>query len=132
MIKIKLNKLAATIALAVPVVVFSAETALAATNYVAIAYSRSTGSTGYGKNYATRAAASRAALRQCRRYAGTTDCRVVVTGRNTCAAFASASNRASGWARNTSYWRAQVNALVQCSKNGRYCKIRHAICASRR
>ncbi|MDJ0674614.1 MAG: DUF4189 domain-containing protein [Calothrix sp. MO_167.B42] len=130
MIQIKLKKLAATIALVAPVVALSAETALAATNYVAIAYSRSTGSTGYGKNYATRTAASRAALRQCRRYSGTTDCRVVITGRNTCVALASASNRASGWARNT-YWKAQVNALVQCSKNGRYCKIRHAICAGR-
>ena len=131
MVKIKLNKLFASLALVAPVMLLGAETALAATNYVAIAYSRSTGSTGYGKNYATRTAASRAALRQCRRYSGTNDCRVMITGRNTCVALASASNRAFGWARNT-YWKAQVNALVRCSKNGRYCKIRHTICASRR
>ena len=130
MMKIKLNTLVTTLALAVPVTfLFGGKTALAGDNYVAIAYSQSTGASAYSRNYATRTATSRAARTECKRYAGTDDCQTLVTGRNTCVAFAKASNRGYGWARNSSNLRAQVNALVECSKNGRYCKVIHAVCA---
>ena len=132
MIKRRLNTLATALAVAIPVtLLFGVETAVARDNYVAIAYSRSTGASGYSRNYATRTAASRAARTECRRYSGTNDCRTLVTGRNTCVAFARARNRGYGWARNTSNLRAQVNAMVECSKNGRYCKVIHAVCARR-
>lgn len=129
--KISLNKLVGMIALAVPAVLLSAETAFARDNYGALAFSKSTGASAYSRNYATRAAASRAARTECKRYSGTNDCITVVTGRNTCLAIASASNRAYGWSRNTSLSKAQVIALENCSKNGRYCKIRHAVCSRR-
>ncbi|MDJ0621281.1 MAG: DUF4189 domain-containing protein [Calothrix sp. MO_192.B10] len=98
--------------------------------YAAIAYSLSTGATGYGKDYATQGAAKRAALRLCESYSGAGDCKLVVSAKNSCAVLATASNRAYGWARNTSLLLAQQNALGQCNARGSNCKLRHSICPS--
>ncbi|MDJ0796337.1 MAG: DUF4189 domain-containing protein [Calothrix sp. MO_167.B12] len=99
--------------------------------YAAIAYSLSTGASGYGRNYTTQTAAERRAVQECEKYSsGAGDCKSVVSARNSCAALATASDRAYGWARNTSTLLAQQNALRQCTARGPNCKLRHSICSS--
>lgn len=98
--------------------------------HVAIAYSLSTGATGYGQNYATSEAAERRALRECENYSGSGDCKLVVSAKNSCAVIATASNRAYGWARNVNLSLAKQNALRQCVARGLGCQIRHTICSS--
>ncbi len=127
---IKLKKLATAIALSIPFMAMGAETALAnRSSYGAVAYSTSTGATGWSRHYATRSAAERRAKRECERYSGSGDCRAVVWVRNACAALATASNRAYGWAWNTNRYTARRRALYQCRLRGRRCKIRHVVCS---
>lgn len=98
--------------------------------YAAIAYSVSTDSSGYAHNYTTLEAAQRRALRECESRSGAGDCQSVVSARNSCAALATASNRAFGWAHNNNLFLAQQNALQQCIIRGSNCEVRHSICSS--
>lgn len=126
---IKFKQLATAVALSIPFIVVGAETTLAkSANYGSIAYSTSTGAMGWSTNYRTRTAAERRARRECERYSGSGDCKPVVWVRNACAALATASNRAYGWAWNTRRDRAVQRSLVECSKRGRSCKVRRVIC----
>ncbi|MFC4944642.1 DUF4189 domain-containing protein [Pseudonocardia sp. GCM10023141] len=78
-----------------------------ANHWGAIAISVRTGRTGYGNDYSTAAAASKAAVSKC----GASDCQEVVRVANGCAAVAQAPNRAWGWAYAASKAAAQNKAI---------------------
>ncbi len=124
------KKLAVSVALSIPFLAMGAETTLAqsTSSYGSIAYSKSTGVTGWSTNYSTRSNAERIATRKCENYAGSGDCQPIVWVRNACAALATADNRAYGWAWNNRRDLAMSRALEECSKRGGSCKIRHVVC----
>ena len=93
--------------------------------YGAIAYSPSTGANGGSWSYSCASEATSAAVAAC----GQADCTNEVWVQNGCAAFAVATNGASGWAWNAHLGMAEANALMQCSTNGQGCYVVRWVCS---
>jgi serine/threonine-protein kinase len=98
----------------------------------AVAYSRSTGESGYSYSYATEDRAKNEALSECAKAAA--DCRVLFTveGKR-CAAFAVADNNDTIYlTEGSSEADAAIKAKDSCMRaGGKNCTMEHAQCASR-
>ena len=103
--------------------------AAAPVKYGAGANDDSTGAYGYSYNYATRAEANAAALRQC----GRPGCNIKVEFYDGCGAFAkdSSSGTAYGWGIADTSYGAQNRALAECQRRGGTCYIAVWGCTSR-
>lgn len=132
--KVGTNILLLTV-IAYPILVFNniqVASAQRRDNYGAIAYSRETRANGTSWNFATRAAAERAAVRECENYSGSGDCRAVIWFRNACGALAVGDNGALGWAWNRDRSPAEREAVRQCAVyGGGGCKVVRWTCTDR-
>ncbi len=98
--------------------------------YAAIAYSKSTGRTGIGYNFATRAGAEARAIQRC----GVSDCTIKVWVRNGCCALAVGDRGAYGWSyryRSDAYSEARARATNECNRRGTNCRIAAWACTNR-
>jgi hypothetical protein len=96
-------------------------------DYGAIAYSPSTGATGWSNKHDTQKEAESAALEECRAYAR--DCSIEVWFDSTCGAIAAGSNGTS-WGLGDTTRRAQLAALEKCRKGGgRNCEVKESVCS---
>lgn len=105
--------------------VLATQAAQARTYYGAIAVSTQTLAFGWSGG-ASRAAAERAALAQCRKHAR--DCRIEIWMRNACMSMAR-SGDAWGVAYDTNLRAAQRDALSYCEQEGNGCKTVVNYCA---
>lgn len=72
------------------------------------------GSFGFSRNHPDMSYAEQVALGNC----GNAQCRIVETFSNSCLAYASASNGASGWARRHNESIARIRAMEICAERG--------------
>jgi serine/threonine-protein kinase len=106
----------------------AAQDAAARDQYGAIAYSSSTGATGWAYNHRSRGAAEGAALANCRQHAS--DCTVPVWFRNACGAIAVGfDGYGTGWGNNRQL--AESYALKTCRDFTTGCLITRWVCTSR-
>ena len=101
----------------------------AADLYGALAYSQRTTSYGWAKDFNTRRAAEKAALRRCRERAS--DCRVAIWFRNACGALAVGGDGGWGSDWGVNLRAAQNKALHVCSGYSYNCRIVVAQCVGR-
>lgn len=92
-----------------------------------IAYSPSTGSSGWSYDLPTQAAADNDALAKCRKFAN--DCVVATWFHDACGALAVGNGNAYGadWGNNRAA--AERKAVLQCSKNGQGCAVKRWVCS---
>ncbi len=98
--------------------------------YAAIAYSRSTGNSGYAFNFATRAGAEARALERC----GASDCSIYVWVRNGCCALAVGDGNRYGWSWRygaNAYSEARSRAMAECNARTGNCRIVAWTCTDR-
>ncbi|MBX9457833.1 MAG: DUF4189 domain-containing protein [Rhizobium sp.] len=121
------NMVAGVIALGA-VLASTAYEARAADLYGAIAYSQSSRSYGWAKDFNTQRAAERAALRRCRERAN--DCRVATWFRNACGALSVGGDGGWGsdWGRNIRA--AENKATHACTGYSFNCRIVVSTCIS--
>ena len=107
------------------VLVFLSGAANAQDYYGAIAFSKSTGQTGYSYDYSSRGGAEQAALNKC----GENDCEIQVWFQNSCGALAQGGDGALGysWAANNRS-QAESRALSECGSN---CEVLAWACTTR-
>ncbi|MGO9121500.1 MAG: DUF4189 domain-containing protein [Desulfomonilaceae bacterium] len=107
------------------VLVFMSGAANAQDYYGAIAFSKSTGQSGYSYDYSSRDDAEQAALNNC----GENDCEIQVWFENSCAALAQGDDGALGysWAANNRS-SAESRALSECGSN---CEVLAWACTTR-
>lgn len=109
----------------------AAEPATAAADlYGAIAYSKSTGNSGIGYNFATRSGAEARAMQRC----GASDCRICVWVRNGCCALAVGDGGRYGWSYrygNFAYSEARRRAMNECNARTTNCRIVAWACTDR-
>lgn len=97
-----------------------------ADSYGALAYSPSTGASGWSHSYSTRSAAEASALRGCAPYAR--DCRVAIWFVNACGAIATGPDGwGSGWGNTRT--RAEYEAMQVCNRHSRGCEIMRWQCS---
>jgi serine/threonine-protein kinase len=96
--------------------------------YGAIAYSSATTAYGMSKNYATQSAAELAAVTECERYGGASDCQPLVWFKNACGAIATNADgdAGTGWGENVST--ANYYSLQSCAEFGLECVVADTIC----
>ncbi|MEV0249194.1 DUF4189 domain-containing protein [Nocardia sp. NPDC050712] len=88
----------------------------------AIAYSPSSGETGWGRNYSTKKRAERAALETCKK----SDCKVLLNFVNKCGAAARAKD--GSWSLGRGSTNAEANANAVRAATGRNPQIKESIC----
>jgi serine/threonine-protein kinase len=91
----------------------------------AIAFSQSTGASGWSKNYDTKNQASNAALSYC----NASDCKVVYTFTNACAALAAGPDGGYGVDWDLKKGRAERKALRACENYSSGCQIVVSACS---
>jgi hypothetical protein len=94
----------------------------------AIAISSSTENVGTVVGQDSRHEAEHIALQRCGVQDGIPDCKVKLSYRNACAAYAWGGNRA-GMASAPSIEEASLTALVECNKEGKECKVYYTECS---
>jgi serine/threonine-protein kinase len=100
----------------------------AAQNYGAIAFSPSTGATGWSYDYGSRSAAESTALANCRQNAP--DCIVPIWFRDACGALAVGNDNGYGTGWGTTRDIAESLALNVCRKHATGCEIRRWVCTT--
>ena len=98
-------------------------------HYGAIAYSPSTGATGYSYDHYTRADAEAGALNECGKRAS--DCQLPLWFRNACGALAVGSGGSWGTGWGTSRGLAERHALATCRKLTSGCSVASWVCTTR-
>ncbi|MEV6277597.1 DUF4189 domain-containing protein [Nocardia sp. NPDC051832] len=88
----------------------------------AIAYSPSTGETGWGRNYSTKQRAERAAIETCKK----SDCKVALNFVNKCGAVAQA--RDGSWSIGRGSTKSAANAKAKAAATGRNPQIKESVC----
>lgn len=97
-------------------------------DYGAIAYSPSTGFTGWSNKQDSREEAESVAFEECS--ASATDCVVEVWFDDTCAALSAGEKGRPTWALGGTAREAQVNALEKCrGEGGRTCEVKESVCS---
>lgn len=95
-------------------------------DFGAIAYSRSTGSTGWSNKRDTRDEAESSALEYC----GEGDCEIEVWFDGTCAAIATGNDGQPRWALGATAQEAQTNSVAKCQdEGGGTCEVRETACS---
>jgi len=96
-----------------------------AAEWGSIAYSPSTGATGYSYNYDTRSTAGAWAMSYCNK----SDCRVAVNFQNACGAVAVGRN--GGWGADWGPTRAsaEANAISACQLHDGGCRTKRWVCS---
>lgn len=122
-----LNIRNAVVAAVVAVAGLSAPASAFAGYYGAIAFSQSTGASGWSKNYDDKRGASRAALGYCRESAD--DCKVVYNFTNSCAALAAGPDGGYGNAWDVKQRRAEKKAIAACNQYSSGCRIVVTACS---
>ena len=89
------------------------------TKFGAIAYSKSTGKTGYSYGYNDIQTANQRAINGC----GESDCEVTAVFWNGCGALAKGRNGSTGWATAGSRCEAESKALRECNSVDSDCKV---------
>jgi hypothetical protein len=104
-----------------------AATAANAAEWGSIAFSPSTGTTGYSYNYDTRSTAGAWAMSYCDDSAN--DCRIVVNFQNACGAVA--VGRRGGWGADWGPTRrsAEANAIAVCQSHDGGCRTKRWVCS---
>jgi hypothetical protein len=98
--------------------------------YGALAYSPSTGAVGYSSKYGTQGEAEGAAIRFCRQYGGTDDCKIEVWFNKACGALAANGKGAYGSAWGHSSAEAERLALARCNgRDAQACAIKRLVCS---
>jgi hypothetical protein len=98
--------------------------------YGALAISPSTGTYGWGANYATAQGARDRAMQECRTRTRAQDCKVYSTFERACIAVAQATNNIFGWAIGYADDERAERALNECAaSNGGDCKIVARFCS---
>lgn len=89
------------------------------------------GGNGFGatRGRMSEEAATSGALRQCEESGGAGECRIRLTYRNQCAAYASGDDRYIGVAYAASIGKASKLALRSCSQLARNCQVHYAACS---
>lgn len=95
--------------------------------YGAIAFSQSTGASGWSKNYDNKRSASRAALGYCADSAN--DCKVVYNFTNSCAALAAGPDGGYGTDWDVKQRRAEKKAIAACNQYSSGCRIVVSACS---
>jgi hypothetical protein len=100
-------------------------TAARADEWGSIAFSPSTGATGYSYNYDTRRVAGEWAMSYC----DARDCRIVVNFQNACGAVAVGRN--GGWGADWGPTRssAEANAIAVCQSHDGGCRTKRWVCS---
>lgn len=108
-------------------VLLLAVTAAHADEWGSIAFSPSTGATGYSYNYDTRRIAGEWAMSYCKENAH--DCRIVVNFQNACGAVAMGRN--GGWGADWGPTRnsAEANAIAVCQSHDGGCRTKRWVCS---
>jgi len=90
------------------------------------------GGDGFGatRGRTSEEAAVSGAMRQCEESGGTGECRIRLTYRNQCAAYATGDNRQVGIAYAASVAAASRLALRSCTEASRHCQIQYAACST--
>lgn len=90
------------------------------------------GGDGFGatRGRASEDAAVSGAMRQCEENGGAGECRIRLTYRNQCAAYATGDDRQVGIAYAASLAAASRLALRSCSETARHCQIQYAACST--
>lgn len=83
----------------------------------AIAYSVSTGTSGFSKQYESRVQAKQRALQECSKYAGVGDCQVVSWFAGWCGALARSADGTWAASDGLSRSQARTNAVSECQKS---------------
>ena len=96
-------------------------TATQAAEWGSIAFSPSTGATGYSYNYDTRRVSGEWAMSYC----DANDCRIVVNFQNACGAVAVGRN--GGWGSDWGTTRA--NAIAACRTHDNGCRTKRWVCS---
>ena len=94
-----------------------------------IAYSPSTGSSGWSYNLPTQAAAENDALARCRKFAS--DCVVATQFHDACGALAVGNGNAYGADWGNDRVAAERKAMQQCAKNAQGCAVKRWNCSVR-
>lgn len=115
------------LAVAVVAAVLLAAGAVQAAEWGTIAYSPSTGATGYSHNWPNEVDAEITALNGCGRHAN--DCVTAVNFYNSCGALAVGRNGGWGASWGNSRGQAENKALAQCSNYDGGCSIRRWQCS---
>lgn len=89
------------------------------------------GGNGFGatRGRVSEEAAVSGALRQCEESGGTGECRIRLTYRNQCAAYAAGDDRQVGIAYAASLTLASKLAARSCAKTARHCQVQYAACS---
>ncbi|MBD3728370.1 MAG: DUF4189 domain-containing protein [Sphingomonadales bacterium] len=89
------------------------------------------GGDGFGatRGRVSEAAATAGALRQCEESGGAGECRIRLTYRNQCAAYAAGDDRQVGVAFADSIGKASRLAQRSCAKSARNCQVHYAACS---
>ncbi|MEU8896649.1 DUF4189 domain-containing protein [Nocardia sp. NPDC048505] len=117
------GRIAVCVALGAGLLTVTAATATAKSDeWGAIAYSPSTGETGWGRNYSTKKRAERAAIETCKK----SDCEVLLNFVNKCGAVAEARN--GTWSIGRGETKAAANAAAIAAAKGRNPQIRESVC----
>jgi predicted secreted Zn-dependent protease len=93
-------------------------------HFQAIAFSPSSGAFGFSFNQSTQAEAEALAISYCKK----SDCKSVIWSRDTCASLAVGDRNAYGTAWQKERKAAETQALANCRKFGKNCKIRTTTC----
>jgi len=96
-----------------------------AAEWGSIAFSPSTGATGYSHNYDTRNTAGEWAISYC----DANDCRIVVNFQNACGAVAVGRNGGWGSDWGTTRANAEANAIVACRTHDSGCRTKRWVCS---
>lgn len=90
------------------------------------------GGNGFGatRGRTTEASAVTGALRQCEESGGSGECRIRLTYRNQCTAYATGNDRQVGVAYASTIEKAGKLALRSCSEAAQDCEIRYAACST--
>lgn len=101
---------------------------LAQDHFGAIAYSNRTKAHGWAKDFASRAAAEKAALASCAKHAD--DCTAVLWFKNACGALATGP-KGSGWGWAETQSLADSGAMNACAKHSTACTVKRRVCTTR-
>jgi hypothetical protein len=98
-------------------------------SYGAIAYSRTSGSSGYSYSWSSRSTAESVAMRNCAKYAK--DCEVTVWFDHQCAAVSSDTGPTAFWGLGGTISLARAAAQRECMKGGRKgCAVQVSACSN--
>ena len=95
----------------------------------AIAFSQTTGATGWSYDFGTRGAAENRAIQECSKHGG--GCRVATWFKNGCGALAIGDGNAYGGSWGRTRFEAESKALKLCSAEARNCAIKRWVCTKK-